>query len=149
MIFKLIGLKITNSNTQYVIQFLNMDSEEFSDDSSGFDSFEIDKFHTESIDEILDMYYEFQNRFSYDPFFLGNLQSTDLTEFFTDLLYVSNVSKHTKYHLNNSDFLTFSEEYQNELSTSFSSAHSFLLKYDFNLHPSIWAVFCFKNSIID
>jgi hypothetical protein len=126
-----------------------MDSEEFSDDSSGFDSIEIDKFHTESIDEILDMYYEFKNRFSYDPFFLGNLQSTDLTEFFTDLLFVSNVLKMDKYCVINNEFVSFNEEYQNELSTSFSFAHSFLLKYDFNLPSSIWAFFCFKHSIID
>lgn len=123
-----------------------MESEDYSDDSH-ISTNDIDTFLSDSLDDIMDMYDEFKSRFSYDPFFLGHLQSTELTEFFTDIIFVKDPNMNT--NINSDVYENFCEEYEKEISTSFAFAHSFLTKHDFNLAISTWALFCFKYSIID
>jgi hypothetical protein len=124
-----------------------MESEDYSDDSH-VSTNDIDTFLSDSLDDIMDMYDEFKSRFSYDPFFLGYLQSTELTEFFTDILFVK-AHLRSKSPQNSNVYDNFCEEYEKEISTSFAFAHPFLMKHDFNLAISTWALFCFKYSIID
>lgn len=124
-----------------------MESEDYSDDSH-ISTNDIDTFLSDSLDDIMDMYDEFKSRFSYDPFFLGHLQSTELTEFFTDVLFVKDHLR-SKSPDNSDVYYNFCEEYEKEISTSFAFAHAFLMKHDFHLEPSTWALFCFTYSIID
>jgi len=90
---------------------------------------------------IIHLYEDFKNRFTYSPFFLANLKSTDLTDFFIHLLYYNYNPKQNLSHLK-----FFSIEYENELCISFNIANNFLKTCKYNLDYNTWTYFCYKKS---
>ena len=124
-----------------------MDSDGYSEGSFSSSNNEIDKFLHESLDNILDIYDDFKCRFAYNPYFLGNLKGTALTDFFIDVLFLQEDTILSKkdYSL----FYEFYEEYQSELSISFTIVDNFMSNYKCNLSPSTWAIFCLHFSITD
>lgn len=115
------------------------------DNISSHDSDEFDiiqnflDYHT---DNIISLYYEFKQRFSYTPFFLTNLKSTDLTDFFIELLYYKDTFKYKKLPLLN----IFFKEYSNELDISFIITQKFLKTCKYNLDYDSWSHFCYTKS---
>lgn len=90
---------------------------------------------------IIHLYEDFKNRFTYNPFFLANLKSTDLTDFFIHLLYYNYNPKQNLSHLK-----FFSIEYENELCISFNIVNNFLKTCKYNLDYNTWTYFCYKKS---
>jgi hypothetical protein len=126
-----------------------MDSDGYSEGSFSSSNNEIDKFLHDSLDNIMDMYDDFKCRFAYNPYFLGHLRGTDLTDFFIDVLFAQEDTENILTKKDYTLFYTFHEEYQNELNTSFAIVDNFLSKYKYSLSPSSWAVFCLQFSIIN
>jgi hypothetical protein len=124
-----------------------MESDSYSEGSYSSSNNEIDKFLHDSLDNIMDMYDDFKCRFAYNPYFLGHLRGTDLTDFFIDVLFIQEDTENIITKKDYTLFYTFYEEYQSELSTSFAIVDNFLSKYKYNLSPSLWAVFCLQFSI--
>ena len=90
---------------------------------------------------IIHLYEDLKNRFTYSPFFLANLKSTDLTDFFIHLLYYNYNPKQNLSHLK-----FFSIEYENELCISFNIVNNFLKTCKYNLDYNTWTYFCYKKS---
>jgi len=112
-----------------------------SDVSEGEDP--IDLFFQNNLDEIIDMFYEFQERFSHNPFFLQRLESSHLTDLFIDCLF----GQKTHQVLNESN-CAFYTEYQPEVDTSFTIAYSFLYRHRFKLSHALWVKFCYEYTIV-
>lgn len=92
---------------------------------------------------IIHLYEQLKNTFTYNPFFLDKLKSTDLTDFFIHLLYYNYNynSQQNLYYIKN-----FSIEYENELSISFNIVEKFLNTCKYNLDYSTWSYFCYTKS---
>jgi hypothetical protein len=119
-----------------------------SDDNISYTSHDSDEFDIIQIfldyhtDNIISLYYEFKQRFSYTPFFLANLKSTDLTDFFIELLYYKDTFKYKKLPLLN----FFLKEYSNELDISFNITEKLLTSCKYKLDYDSWTRFCYTKS---
>ena len=108
---------------------------------------DIDIFISEHLDDILDIFYDFRERFSWCPYFLAHLQCTHLTDFFTDILFHPQNFKSRRLTRTQIELYDrFIREYESELHTSLSIADGFLSKFKRNLLPLDWALFCFSFS---
>ena len=109
--------------------------------SNSYDDF-IDKFYTFHLDEIIDIYYEFKQRFSLSPFFLAELKSTELTEFSIDsILNNLNLPK-----INDEYIEYFNYYYKNEIYTSYKIMARFLKTWKYNLTEKNWIIFCYIHT---
>lgn len=111
-----------------------------SHDSEDFDL--IEAFLDYHTDNIISLYYEFNQRFSYTPFFLASLKSTDLTDYFIEILYYKDTFKYKTSSLLN----FFIKEYNNELDISFTLAEKLLKTCKYNLDYNSWTRFCYAKS---
>lgn len=129
-----------------------MDTQTHSSDESEYHSEErlpinreIDAFISEHLDDILDMFYEFQERFSWCPFFLANLKSTHLTDFLIDVVF----NNRHRQPLNRTQLVLYERfivEYEVELHISLTMVNTFLNRFKCTVPPLSWALFCFSFS---
>lgn len=90
---------------------------------------------------IIHLHEHLKNTFTYSPFFLAKLKSTDLTDFFIHLLYYNyNLKQNLPY------IKIFSIEYENELNISFNIVENFLKTCKYNLDYNTWSNFCYTKS---
>lgn len=121
-----------------------MSDDNISYTSSNFNEDEYDlitsflDYHTYNI---IHLYEHLQNTFTYNPFFLGNLKSTHLTDFFIHLLYYKHTLKDNLPYIK-----LFSTEYKNELTISFNIVKKFLETCKYNLDFDTWTQFCYTKS---
>lgn len=92
-------------------------------------------------DEILDLYYEFKDRFYISPYFINLLQVVHLTEFTSNLL--NGTKQHKGRHVLLESFENF---YFDEIDTSYRIMYQFLKNFKFTLDKHIWILFCYKHS---
>ena len=92
---------------------------------------------------IIYMYQDLKQRFNaFSPFFLANLKSTHLTDFFITILYY----KDTLQYQNPPLIIPFVKEYQNEIDISFNIVQTFLKSCKYNLNYNSWCHFCYYKS---
>lgn len=106
---------------------------------------EIDMFISEHLDDILDMFYEFQERFSLCPYFLANLKCVHLTDFLIDVIF------HNAGHrrLTRAQLVLYERfifEYESELHISSTTINGFVTPFKRRVPPLDWALFCFSFS---
>jgi hypothetical protein len=106
----------------------------------------IDSFISNYLDDVLDLYYEFQERFSWSPFFLGRLKSTDLTDFLVDCIFIPRNIKSRITYTSLSLYEPFLQEYRQELHVSFTMIDKFLSCLKVQIKRPDWGLFCFHNS---
>lgn len=110
------------------------------------DQNKIQKFICNNLDDILDIYYDFKDRFSFNPYFLGLCKPTDLSDFFAMCLYNNGESPRSASSASRTLQERFQTEYSNELSTSYYIVATFLEQFDHVLIPLVWIRFCIKHS---
>ena len=115
------------------------------DDNSSIDSIPLTEPEIHFLDQynetILDIYYDFKNRFSFSPLFFSYLKPSDLTRFVTDTLFDNYPSmKHNNYITN------YSDEYRNELSISYNIITPFFQQFQYQLDYNTWVNFCYLYS---
>ena len=105
-----------------------------------------DAFLSKHIEDIIDIFYEFQQRFGYDPPFLHYLKAPRLTDLFVEC--ASNKRPIFQTVPNNYVFDKFQEEYQNEIYISYSIINNFTANstFDIKVKYSDWTYFCFNYS---
>jgi hypothetical protein len=128
-------MKIKDTMSQYE------DSSYVSTSDASEDEDQVDKFFENNLDAIIDMYDEFRERFSHNPYFLQKLVSSNLTDFFIDCLFENNQVR----SLNERDICVL-QEYENEINISYSIVYSFLYKFKYRLPQNHWIQFCSKFS---
>lgn len=102
----------------------------------------IDDLIYESFDDILDLYYDFQDRFSFNPFFLGHLRIINFTNLIINILDNRYDNKYNKFNTDNLDL--FKKNYQSELTISYDIIIKFLKQFKQSIPIDIWAQFCYK-----
>jgi len=111
----------------------------------------IDTFISRHMDDILDLYYEFQDRFRFNPFFLGVLKITDLTDFCVNcVFYDSGVSSFgIKLSLPQTKIQSrFETDYFTELRLSYKLVNTLLSQFDVICSYNEWICFCIKYSML-
>jgi hypothetical protein len=129
----------------------NIQSPDKYDSSSCDDSYVneyamIDKFLSDHLDNVLDIYYDFETRFRLNPWFLERMKTTDLIDFCIDCLFPKQTSFHNKkryFSDNHEVFDLFEEEYLWELEISFRIISKFLNKFQYTLDIQTWSLCCF------
>lgn len=110
-----------------------------------------DEFVTFHLHDVLDIYFDFKERFSYNPYFLEYMRSTHLTDYITHVLYGSpypsvGVTNYTKPEYVYERFLI---EYQTELAVSGQFIERFLRQFNHTSSAAIWNEFCFYLSYVE
>ena len=103
----------------------------------------IDLFISNYLDNIIDIYVDFEERFAYTPKFLeyARENSTVLVSFIIDYLF-----KNTTFNVNDSKKIKFQMKYQNELNESYNTIYNFT-KTTGNIIPEKeWINFCYCMS---
>jgi hypothetical protein len=105
-----------------------MDHDDFYEDP-------IDSFMYHESDNIIDLYYEMENRF---PYFLNNMKSSDLYCFIIDKLITNKKGKCNQDHI-----LYFEQEYKTEINVTLMLLNNYLYKFKkFSIHYDDWLNFC-------
>lgn len=119
--------------------FSDFDSEDIIDNNI----LDIDDFFFHYSDEILNIYYEFKERFSSSPFFFSNLTYPILSEFIRQLIVPRRIDLQLiiKENLN-----AFNHFYSTEIEYSYNTLHIFLRKFKISLPHNIFTQFCFIYS---
>jgi len=95
-------------------------------------------------DQILDIYYEFKERFTSSPFFFSYLTYPILSDFIHQLIVQRNLQLTKTYNLNNlNDFDHF---YSVEIEYSYNILNTFLRKFKFSLTRNLFIQFCILYS---
>jgi hypothetical protein len=109
----------------------------------------IDKFLTDNMENILDIFYDIKDRFKFNPFFLQNLFPYHLTDIFVwkifnDDEHVSNLINVPKKEM----YLTqlFDDEYYNEITTSLRVMSYFLQTFKKDLSYEEWMLISYNLS---
>lgn len=108
----------------------------------------IDSFISRHMDDILDLYYEFQDRFRFNPFFLANLKITDLTDFCVDCVFYDE-SFGIKLSIPQTKIQSqFEKDYFTELRLSYKLINTLLSQFDVICSYNEWICFCIKYSML-
>jgi len=124
-------------------------SSDTDDTSTSVGSTVIDKIMCNSLDTILDIYYDFESRFSHNPAFLGNLKSTDITDLLIAVIYEDEhkIKSMTEVYSNYRDiYEAFVIENENDIITSYQRILPLFKTYKAPLSTSVWWGFTFKVS---
>lgn len=126
-----------------------MDDSEFShSDTEDSKPYNIDDFLSEHLDNILDIYYDIQERF---PYFLDKVTSTAFVDFIIDNAFYMYDTKHveTYFKKNTKSYTKFIQEYSKEITTTYILIDNFLQKQNMNAIDTIlFNKFCFMNSFL-
>lgn len=108
-------------------------------DNDNFYEDHIDSFTYHESDNIIDLYYEMENRF---PYFLNNMKSSDLYCFIIDKLMLN------KKQFNQAHILYFDQEYKTEINVTLMLLNNYLYKFkNFSIHYDDWLNFCCEFTI--
>lgn len=107
----------------------------------------VSEFMDKHLDDVLDMYYHFQDCFSYCPEFLGKLKSINLTDFI--LMHIqAQTPGHTRC-TSTQKYQNFVDEYQRELYISYSCVNGFTRKrYGIQIPLDVFYKFCYEYSYV-
>jgi hypothetical protein len=110
--------------------------------------YSFDNFISIHLDYLLDIFYDFENNFRYNPYFLYSLKFEDFILFLYKHL-------HENFHLKapkTSEYFSFIFESEEELDLSYNIIsryfYSKFWEHNCNISKSSWYVFCYNNSLI-
>lgn len=119
-------------------------SDEYDSHSESDYSYESNNIDNNLIEDILDLYNEFKERFSTMPFFLSNMKATDLTDITrkcltNDIDYFVDCIK-----VDNKLYYKFTNEYKNVLDISFTLYKNTIKRYKRELDYHNWSIICYR-----
>lgn len=115
-------------------------------DTTSSDKDPVSEFMDKHLDDVLDMYYHFQDCFRYCPEFLGKLKSINLTDFI--LMHLHNIAC-TVSRTHTHKYQNFVDEYQRELNISYSCVNGFTWKwYGKQIPQDTFYKFCHEYSYV-
>ncbi len=131
-----------------------MSDEELTSSTETLEDNPIDTFFQENMDNIIDIYEDFKERFAYNPEFFQYLTSCDLTDFSIQCIFGK---KNTFFELLTvpHNFITvevmnaFKNLYSQELDISFYIMYGFLKQNKYRLSKDLWIRFCFLHTQIE
>lgn len=106
--------------------------------------YSFDNFISIHFDNVLDIFYNFKNKFVYNPYFLDSLKSQDLLLFLYKHLYENYNLKIPKI----SEYSSFVYESEQELDLSYNIISCYFYSYGCKISKSSWYVFCYNNSLV-
>lgn len=124
-------------------------SDEYDSNSESDMSCEYDILDIVSIDDIIDLYYYFAERFALMPFFLHKMKSTNLTDITYECLnntiecYIENMLE----YYDSRKYQKFLDDYSNEILISYQIYTNFLRKYKSSIELSDWEFICYKYTV--
>ena len=117
--------------------FSDYDNEDIVDNHT----LDIDEFFFYYSDEILNIYYEFKERFTSSPFFFSYLTYPILSDFIHQLIVQKNLQLTKTYNL-----IDFDHFYNVEIDFSYNMLDAFLRKFKISLTRNLFIQFCFLYS---
>jgi hypothetical protein len=124
-----------------------------SDSSDDYFESSIDKFNLYYLEDVIDIIYNLQEKFSINPFFLHHINTQLLIDFFNacskfpytnSFLYLE---KHSIIY--NYDYTYFLDECEEEIKISYDIISNFLKKFNYTCNLYYWKLFCFKYSEVN
>ena len=102
------------------------------------------------LDNVLDIYDDFRERFSMNPFFIANMTCIDLWNIITDCLYNYYGTKVYRDNVQNNLplYTRFIQEHSSELQTSYHIMWNYLDTLHYRLSPHLWGYVCFYYSVL-
>jgi hypothetical protein len=95
------------------------------------------------LDDILELYYDFKDRFWFNPFFLGNLTIMKFTDFIRLIIYEKHIPSPLPL---TKPLVNFKINCNTELQISHQIITTFLKNIDSKISIDSWSQFCFINS---
>lgn len=121
-------------------------SDEYDSYSDSEFSYENEAIDNISIDDIIDVYEEFRERFSLMPFFLSKLKSSDLTDITYECIYDNSDYYNNNIEVNSRLYNKFIDEYKDIIYISYKLYNNFINNYNSSIDLYTWGLICYNYS---